>query len=275
MSRLEAATFATIVLAGAIFTFLERRFAYNPGQPVFRTGYWNDIVLYCFVQSYVLGIVIGRLILFLDQHTRWSHLHLVSHWPILGQLGFFIVTHDLYIYLMHRLQHRWQPLWRFHEAHHSVPEVDWLSGVRSHSVEILINQTVEFAPIVLLGAAPEVAVLKGAVSAIWGMFIHSNLNVRLGPVGYLINGPQMHRWHHANEPEAYGKNFSTKLAIWDWLFGTAYLPDPTVSKASVFGLGFKVPDQFPSGYFQQHLLAFRRDMGPIETTPEETQSPVA
>jgi hypothetical protein len=39
-------------------------------------------------------------------------------------------------------------------------DVDWLSGARSHALEILINQTIEFAPIVLLGAAPEVALIK-------------------------------------------------------------------------------------------------------------------
>jgi sterol desaturase/sphingolipid hydroxylase (fatty acid hydroxylase superfamily) len=263
VNRIEIATFGAIVLAGVAFTVLERWFPYNTGQRVLRTGFWNDIVLYCLVQSYVLGVLIGRLVTFIDGHTGWSRLGLVSGWPIAGQLGFFLVTHDLYIYTAHRLQHRWTFLWRFHEAHHSVPEVDWLSGVRSHAIEILINQTVEFAPILFLGAAPEVAVLKGAISAIWGMFIHSNLDVRLGPLQYVINGPEMHRWHHANDPVVYSKNFSTKLAIWDWIFGTAYFPDRERKKAGDFGLGFRVPDSFPAGYFQQQALAFRRDMGPV------------
>src|SRR5262249_49895226 len=159
---------------------------------------------------------------FLDVRTGWSHQGLVSGWAVWLQVLFFLLTHDLYIYLFHRLQHRSRLLWRIHEAHHSVPEVDWLSGIRSHSLEILINQTIEFAPIVLVGAAPEVAVIKGTVSAIWGMFIHSNLDIRLGVLQYVINGPEMHRWHHADQPEAYGTNFATKFAFWDWLFGTAY-----------------------------------------------------
>ena len=37
-------------------------------------------------------------------------------------------------------------LWRMHEAHHATADVDWLSGARSHALEILINQTIEFAP---------------------------------------------------------------------------------------------------------------------------------
>jgi len=79
----------------------------------------------------------------------------LSDWPLAAQLGFFLVTHDLYIYLFHRLQHSSSLLWRIHEAHHSVREVDWLAGTRSHALEILINQTIEFLPMTLLGAAPE------------------------------------------------------------------------------------------------------------------------
>ncbi len=108
-----------------------------------------------------------------NSSTGITRLQLVSDWPVLAQAAFFLVTHDLYIYWMHRLQHRSRFLWRFDEAHHSVPRVDWLSGVRSHPVEILVNQTIEFAPIVLLGASPEAAVIKGAVSAIWGMYIYA------------------------------------------------------------------------------------------------------
>jgi sterol desaturase/sphingolipid hydroxylase (fatty acid hydroxylase superfamily) len=209
------------------------------------------------------------LILALDAHT--AHVRLVAGWPLLAQLAFFLVTHDLYIYLFHRLQHRLPLLWRLHEAHHSVPQVDWLSGARSHALEILINQTIEFAPIVLLGAAPAVAVLKGAVSAIWGMFIHSNLDVRLGKLQWIVNGPEMHRWHHATDASARDKNFSTKLAVWDWLFGTAYLPDPRAHKAADYGLEYtRYPEDFPLGYFVQQAYAFRPH---LETEAEPTHLP--
>ena len=83
---------------------------------------------------------------------------------------------------------RW--LWRVHEAHHSGKDVDWLSGSRSHALEILINQTIEYAPIVLLGAHPDVALMKGVLDAAWGMYIHSNIDVRAGWLQYVLNGPR-------------------------------------------------------------------------------------
>lgn len=267
LSPAEAWGFGATAAAAIAFIGLERVLPYNPGQAFARPGFWVDLVLYSFVQSWLLAVVIGRLIALLDAGSGLSRLSLVSRWPLPAQLAFFVVSHDLYIYLMHRAQHASPFLWRFHEAHHSVPQVDWLSGVRSHPVEILVNQTIEFAPIVLLGAAPEVAPIKGAVSAIWGMLIHSNLDLRLGPLRYLVNGPGMHRWHHADLAEAYGKNFATKLAIWDWLFGTAFLPDVKERKAKRYGLGY---EGFPRGYVSQVVRAFgpgpfsrRSGSGPI------------
>src|SRR5262249_34956932 len=124
---------------------------------------------------------------------------------------------------------------------------DWLSGTRSHPFEILINQTVEFAPLALLGAGPQVWYFKVAIDAVWGMYIHSNIDVRAGRLQYIFNGPQMHRWHHATE--IINVNFATKFAFWDWMFGTAHLPD---RKPRGYGLA---GSDFPSGYLAQTLRA--------------------
>jgi sterol desaturase/sphingolipid hydroxylase (fatty acid hydroxylase superfamily) len=66
------------------------------------------------VQSYVLGLVIGALIRWMDAASGLSRLHLVGGWPLSAQVAFFLVTHDLYIYWFHRWQHRSPVLWRLH-----------------------------------------------------------------------------------------------------------------------------------------------------------------
>lgn len=212
-----------IVVASQIFILLERRFPYDRGQRVFRKGWFNDFFLYTLLQSYLLGLVIFAFIGWLDGKAA-GRLHLFTGVPLWAQLLFFLVTHDLYIFVMHWLMHRSPVLWRLHEAHHSVENVDWLAGSRSQALEILLNQTIEFAPIVLLGAPPEVVPLKGMIDAVWGMFIHANIDVLLGPLQYVVNGPEMHRWHHSVEYTGNGFNYGTKLALWDWMLGTAYLP---------------------------------------------------
>jgi sterol desaturase/sphingolipid hydroxylase (fatty acid hydroxylase superfamily) len=244
-----------VILSSALsFILLERLFPYDRGQKILRDGFWTDLIGYTLIQSYVLALVIRAIILWVDGQTGLSALHLLSGWPIWLQLGFFLVTHDFYIYSFHRLQHHSSMLWRIHEAHHSVRDVDWLAGSRSHALEILINQTIEFLPMTLLGASPDLPLIKGIVDAVWGMFIHSNIDFRFGRLGYVFNGPEMHRWHHAREIKEGGVNFSTKLAIWDWLFGTAHLPDQKPT-------GYGLDEPFPSGYLEQNLYAFRRFKG--------------
>jgi len=254
INSLRLISFAVVSSAALIFIALERFFPYNRDQKFFREGIFNDFFLYNFLQSFLLGLLISYIIQWIDSTSDLSKYRLIGNWPVWLQLLFFVVTHDLYIYCFHRWQHSNKYLWRIHEAHHSTLQVDWLSGIRSHSLEILINQTIEFAPIILLGAAPEVAIYKGSISAIWDMYIHSNINVHSGWLQYIINGPEMHRWHHSDDgKDSHNKNFSTKLAMWDWLFGTSYFPKKT--KAEKYGLG---TNDFPKNYFKQHIFAFRK-----------------
>ena len=241
---------SVMFVTSVLFIALERRFPSTSGQKFFRQGFWMDLLLYSFLQNWILGNVIQWIINGLDAAAS-GRLHLVGGWPLPLQAVFFLLLHDFYIYWFHRLQHRLPLLWRIHEAHHSTPDVDWLSGSRSHALEILINQTIEFAPIVLLGAPPEIGYFKALIDLVWGMYIHSNIGVRSGWLQKILNGPEMHRWHHATE--VVDVNFSTKFAFWDWIFGTAYLPN-----AKPKGFGLVDTPGYPLGnYLAQHGYALR------------------
>jgi sterol desaturase/sphingolipid hydroxylase (fatty acid hydroxylase superfamily) len=251
LSPAEASSMVIIASSAIIFIILERIFPYNSGQRILRQGFFDDLALYTIAQSYILGILIFNYIIhFIDTTSGISRLHLFVNVPIWIQLIFFTIAHDFYIYWMHRWQHKNKWLWRIHEAHHSPQKVDWLSGSRSHALEILINQSIEFLPIVLLGSPPEVIAYKGIISALWGMYIHSNLNINSGKLQLVINGPEMHRWHHTTG-KGRNRNFSTKLAIWDWIFGTSYFPEN--ERAVKYGL----LSPFPAHYISQFFFAFR------------------
>lgn len=244
-------TFVAIIASAGILIVLERICPYSDGQRLFRKGFVVDFVWYAILQSYILSLVIYGVIALVKPYVDTYAVGVFRGLPLVAQLGIAILVHDFYIYWFHRLQHRVPFLWRIHEAHHSSHDVDWLSGSRSHPTEILINQTVEFLPLVLF-ASPEVVVLKGCVDAIWGMYIHSNINVRTGWLQYFINGPEMHRWHHADDDHIANVNFSTKLAVWDWMFGTAFLPKH--HKPERYGLR---NEEYPESYFKQTVYAFR------------------
>lgn len=234
----------------------ERISPYRKGLKFFREGFWIDLVWYTLIQSYFLKILIFDYIIApMQRHWDLSHFHFVSNWPVAVQVLFFLFTHDLYIYLFHRFQHSNKFFWRFHEAHHSGKEVDFLAGSRSHVVEIIINQTIEFAPIILLGADPMVIPIKAMLDAMFGMFIHGNIKVNMGKLKYIINSPELHLWHHANYIEVFHANFATKFSFWDYLFKSVYDPGHAPgNKPENWGLHY----EYPRDYFLQHAFSVKR-----------------
>jgi len=239
-----------IILAAAIVIVIAERLWPYDRQKLLRDGLALDVIGYALVQSFILGFVIRGLVGWIDHATGASSHGLVSNWPFAAQVLLFVFTHDFYIYWFHRLQHSSPLLWRVHEAHHSAKQVDWIAGSRSHALEIVINQTIELGAMVLLGAGPDVILCKGAISIVWGMWIHANVDVHTGPLQRIVNGPEMHRWHHAIDFVPPGRNFATKFAVWDYLFGTASRPS---TKPSGYGLA----EPFPRGFLRQQAHAFR------------------
>lgn len=126
---------------------------------------------------------------------------------------------------MHNVLHRVPALWEIHKTHHSTEVMDWLSNWRFHWFEIVIYQTVLYLPANLLGFSAPVTFGCAVVSTTIGHFAHANLRWRIGWLKYIVNSPEMHIWHHVH-PDAgpVNRNFGVALAVWDWLFGTAYVP---------------------------------------------------
>lgn len=52
---------------------------------------------------------------------------------------------------------------------------------------------------------------------------HANLPWTWGPRRVFVS-PVYHHWHHSTDPAAVDRNFAGVLVLWDWLFGTPYLP---------------------------------------------------
>ncbi|MFI5136413.1 MAG: sterol desaturase family protein [Sphingobacteriales bacterium] len=255
MTTVQTTTIILICWVIFIITW-ERISPYRKGLPFFRDGFWVDLVWYTIIQSYFLKILIfGYIISPIQQHFAYTGFQFIKSWSLTEQVLFFLVVHDFYIYLFHRWQHSNKILWRTHEAHHSGKEIDFLAGSRSHTLEIIINQTIEFAPIVILGADPAVVPIKAMLDAMFGMFIHANVNVRFGKLKYFLNSPELHLWHHANYREVFHANFATKFSVWDYLFGTVYFPGHKPGdQQENWGLYY----DYPKDYFLQHAFSVKR-----------------
>ena len=73
----------------------------------------------------------------------------------------------------------------------------------------------------------------------------------------LFNNPEMHIWHHAYhlpEGRRLGVNFGLSLAIWDYLFSTAYIP----YNAKQIRLGFPGVEKYPHSFLGQMSHGFSK-----------------
>jgi hypothetical protein len=53
--------------------------------------------------------------------------------------------------------------------------------------------------------------------------------------GRLFLSPAHHQIHHSDNPAHFDRNLGSSLAVWDWLFGTLYVPQRQPEKVS-FGV---------------------------------------
>jgi sterol desaturase/sphingolipid hydroxylase (fatty acid hydroxylase superfamily) len=174
----------------------------------------------------------------------------VARWPLLAQFVVFLVFADFLQWCIHNMLHRVPWLWTFHKVHHSITTMDWIGNWRFHWMEILVYKTLQWLPLAWLNASSEAVLAVAVVSTVWGDFNHANLNVGLGPLGYLLNTPRMHLWHHDRSSEGgVAKNFGVVLSVWDFLFGTAYWP----RERSPERLGYPGVDEMPETFLGQAL----------------------
>ncbi|MBR1216998.1 sterol desaturase family protein [Bradyrhizobium sp. U87765 SZCCT0131] len=192
----------------------------------------------------------------------------IAAWPFWLQVVASVVLADLGVYVSHRLMHT-PLLWRFHEVHHSAEEMNWMVAYRFHPVDLTITGIFTSLPLLVLGLPTEAIAVARTVHGVQAMLSHANITWGFGPLRRVVVDPRFHHWHHANERDAYDRNFSALLVLWDWLFGTLYVPERP--RAAVFGTG----DLARRGIVDLLLDPFRPSVAPPagEAAPVERDAP--
>lgn len=176
-----------------------------------------------------------------------------QHWPIALQIVLAIVIFDFFEYWYHRASHQYRFLWRFHAIHHSAKRLYFFNAARFHLVDWVILSIIEFAVLFALGAPAELIALCIVFIQTHGLFQHSNIGIKLGPLNYLVSGPELHRWHHSKIIRESDTNFGNNVIVWDLLFGTYFLP----KTRQVGELGLLNPN-YPHNYWGQLKAAFAK-----------------
>jgi sterol desaturase/sphingolipid hydroxylase (fatty acid hydroxylase superfamily) len=237
----NAGAIVGIPLLLAICWPLERIWRRHP-VPLRRIGLRTDLAYAAAAPALqFVGLVVAALVGFLS--LAWlpglAFRPIVTALPMWIQIVAGIVLFDLLVYWAHRWAHTVPLFWKFHSVHHSSRHMDWISGIRNHPFD---GAFMAPAFAFLIGAGFDNVFVGGlaVLQFVIGLWAHLNVRWRLRPLRAVILTPDFHHWHHANQPEAYGKNLSVFLPIWDIVFGTFYMPADR--RPMRYGVDDPVPD---------------------------------
>lgn len=156
------------------------------------------------------------------EREQFGVLHQLSI-PMWSKIVGTVLVLDLAVYAQHVAMHKIPLLWRIHLVHHADPEFDVTTGVRFHTLEILVSAMYKAAIVALLGL-PAVGVLVFEVLLnATSMFTHGNVHLPSRAervVRACFVTPDMHRVHHSTIPDETNSNFGFNVSWWDRFFRT-------------------------------------------------------
>lgn len=258
--------FYWLIAVSLFFFLLELSRPWHRNQARFRKDFWLDF-FYMFFNFFLFSLVVYNAAsnvvvdMFNDLLAWFGITNLVSFevsgWPVWAQLLTLLILRDFIHWNVHRLLHRVPWLWEFHKVHHSVEEMGFAAHLRFHWMENVVYRVIEYIPLAMIGFGIDDFFVVHIFALMVGHFNHSNFSLRLGPMKYILNNPQMHIWHHAKHWPAhhrYGVNFGLTLSIWDYIFKTDYIP----YDGHDIELGFPGIEHFPKTFLGQNLHGFSR-----------------
>ncbi|WP_373487597.1 sterol desaturase family protein [Blastomonas sp.] len=162
-----------------------------------------------------------------------------DYWVVLAYTAVLLLFDDFLRYWTHRMMHTSRVLWQFHKVHHSPEVLVPISQMRHHPVNGIINLARNgFSTAVVTGAF--VLMFPGDLNVVTilgvnagrmvfyltgGNLRHSHVWLSFGPVlSHIFISPAQHQIHHSKAPEHIDRNFGSQFALWDWMFGTLYVP---------------------------------------------------
>lgn len=238
---------------------LELLFPWRRHQPRIRQDFWLDM-FYMFFNFFIFALVGYAAIssVFVQAFndflmTVFGIQNLIAiniaTWPHWAQLLALFILRDFIQWNIHRLLHRVPWMWQFHKVHHSVRQMGFAAHLRFHFMENIFYRTLEYIPLAMIGFGISDFLLVHLFAIAIGHLNHANVYLPLGPLRYVFNNPQMHIWHHAKEwpVGSYGVNYGLSLSIWDYLFGTAWMP----RDGRDIELGFPDVETYPKGFWGQ------------------------
>ncbi|TCD02072.1 sterol desaturase family protein [Erythrobacteraceae bacterium CFH 75059] len=203
--------FGLMLLERALYLFQERH-------------HWNEADARANVKNGVFTALVdatlGALVFVTIYTFIFDHLRLFTFPLTLWAFVLAWLLNDLAYYVDHRIAHRTGLFWALHHTHHSSNEMNILVAQRGN-VFLLGGTTAPcYFVLALLGVPLAMFATVKFFGNLWGIFNHTRLVDRMGPLEHVLATPSNHRVHHGADAKYLDKNYGQVLIIWDRLFGT-------------------------------------------------------
>jgi sterol desaturase/sphingolipid hydroxylase (fatty acid hydroxylase superfamily) len=173
----------------------------------------------------------------------------------------FIVLDFFGGYLVHLVQHKTAPLWRFHIIHHSDNNVDVTTGLRHHPIESVLRGVFFLAGVIVAGAPMYAVMIFQTVLVLFTQFTHANISLPRWfdrGLSWVLVSPNMHKVHHHWQQPYTDSNYGAVLAIWDRLFGTFEELEPSQIR---YGLDRHYPNEHDENFGMLLRHPFKKGLG--------------
>lgn len=176
--------------------------------------------------TYVAAIFLVRPSVFyameLSSNANWGILKLLPNNIIIQASAAFLLM-DLSFYYWHRLNHKVNILWRFHNVHHIDRDMDVSTGFRFHFAEVALSSIFRFLQVLVIGPSLLIFLSYEFIFQMCTFFHHSNLRLPLALdnlLKWLVVTPRMHEIHHSNFKNETDSNYSVVFSFWDRIHKT-------------------------------------------------------
>ena len=238
-----------LVLGLCVLVPLERLMPRH-AQRILRRGLHVDL-LHAVLTGLLAFLPVMFVFPFLESIRSQSLAASIAELPLISQIALAFLAQEFLIYWGHRFSHEIPILWRFHSVHHSSEKLDWLAGERRHPIDGAIMAFFVGVPLLFLGFDLIDLLWLGVFNSLWDMTIHANLRWRLHFMKGLWVTTEYHHWHHVADQEIRNRNYAGALPVFDWLFGTYYLPKDKLPN------GYGIDTPMPNSYLGQLTQPFR------------------
>ena len=201
-----------IIMAEVLFSSFYNKNLYKKNDTLCTIGLLSGNIFMVFALK---GATLA-LHFYLFQFKIFNLTEILPIW-VLWVITFLAI--DLVFYFYHRISHRVNFLWAIHMSHHSSEEMNFAVSFRQAWFGPL-SKIPFFIILPLIGFDPTIVAVAGVVSTLWGIFGHTQIIGKLGPLELIFNTPSHHRVHHGSNKQYIDKNYGNLLIIWDRMFGT-------------------------------------------------------